>query len=121
MLFSKFSSRRYIAVALSVCVLIVEGCRSDKIVPSSQECSNVVFYSMDIRPLILTHCAVSNCHVQGFQPGDFTRYQPLKDKADNGRLHLFVLEVKNMPPGGSMTEEERQMIGCWIEQGSPNN
>ena len=113
--------KHIVAVVLSVSVLFAEGCRSDKILPSSQECSGVVHYSTDIRPLILSHCAITGCHVSGFQPGDFTLYQPLKDRADNGRLLLFVLEVRNMPPNGSITEEQRQMIGCWIEQGAPNN
>lgn len=113
---------KYIAVAvLLIFVLLAMGCRYDKVVPSSQECSGVVHYSSDIRPLILSHCAITGCHVSGFQPGDFTQYQPLKDRADNGRLRLFVLESKVMPPNDSMTDEQREMIGCWIEQGAPNN
>jgi len=109
-------------VIILLCIFYtVESCRKDKIEPAGLDCSFTVSYSGTIRPLVLGHCATTGCHVAGFQPGNFTLYQPLKDKADNGRLKLFVLELRNMPPNGSVTEEQRQLIGCWIEQGAPNN
>lgn len=111
----------FAAAITAAAILFAASCRSDKIVPSSLECSGVVRYSTGIRPFVLTHCAITGCHVTGFPQGDYTLYQPLKVRADNGRLRFFVLELRNMPPNDSVTEEQRQMIGCWIEQGALNN
>jgi len=109
-------------ILILLCIFYtVESCRTDKIEPAGKDCSFAVSYSGFIRPLVLSHCAITGCHVAGFPQGNFTLYQPLKDRADNGRLELFVLELRNMPPNGSVTEEQRQTIGCWIEQGAPNN
>lgn len=88
--------------------------------PFVDKCESVT-YSGQILPLIQSYCAVSGCHVSGFLPGDFTTYEGLKEKAENGRLHLFVIDLKTMPPDSSFHNKQRQLFECWINQGALNN
>lgn len=88
---------------------------------SSDSCTLQRSYQNDIRPLVLNKCAISGCHVAGFVPGDFTLYQPLKDKANSGTLKMLVVDIKTMPPDASISLNQRNMVKCWIEQGALNN
>lgn len=82
-------------------------------------------YSKDIKPIVLTNCAISGCHVQGGSgPGDFTQYAPLANYAQNGKLRDRVINKKDMPPpssGKKLTQTELDKIDCWIRSGAPNN
>ncbi|MEO8085234.1 MAG: hypothetical protein ABI763_00345 [Bacteroidota bacterium] len=66
-------------------------------------------------------CAVSGCHVSGFQPGDFTNYQVLKQKVDDGKLQLVVFDLKIMPPVNKLSDEETSIVKCWIANGAKSN
>lgn len=88
----------------------------------STECDSVVSYSEDIAPLVTNYCI--NCHIAGgIGSGDFTDYNVLKQKADNGMLKFRIVDLKDMPQAGAptITEEQRAMIHCWIKQGAPQN
>ena len=99
------------------------GCAFDKIEmePDPFDCKESVSYAEEINPIVQVHCSVNGCHVSGFVPGDFSTYEGLKPKAENGHLRLFVVELKLMPPNSSLSEDQRKLIECWINQGALNN
>lgn len=83
-----------------------------------------VTYAGVIKPLITNRCAISGCHVSGFSAGDFTSYQGLKDVIDQGStFRTRIIIDKDMPPAGATTlsDEERQKIDCWLNDGAQNN
>ena len=71
-----------------------------------------------VRPLVESKCALTGCHVSGFQPGDFTSCEVLKEKAQSGKIHLMVFSLGNMPPVYKLTEHEKSQLKCWIESGA---
>jgi len=92
--------------------------KKETAVPDS--CASVT-YSKDIKPLVLSNCAISGCHVAGFPMGNFTGYDMLKIKADNGTLRLRILTTSSMPPLNPLTEEERNKFSCWMDGGAKND
>ena len=83
-------------------------------------------YMNDILPIVNATCALAGCHEAGFVNGDFTTYDGLKSKVDNGSLLQRAVEDKEMPPANSngpteLTEEQIKLFNCWIEDGAPNN
>lgn len=83
-----------------------------------------VTYDVDIKPIISANCAIPGCHASGFGAGDFTTYAGLKAKVDagiNGTVNDRVVILKDMPLGGSLTQDEILKIDCWIKDGAPNN
>lgn len=100
----------------SACVLfLIQSCTVDKF--ETDPCT-AVSYAENIRPLISTRCAVAGCHVAGFQPGDFTRYEVLKQKVSEGKIQLMVFSVDNMPPVNKLSGEEKSALKCWIDNGA---
>ena len=92
-------------------------CSHDKF--EADPCS-AVSYVEQIRPLVETKCALAGCHVAGFQPGDFTKYDVLKKKAADGKIQLMVFSVNNMPPVNKLTAAEKSLLKCWIDNGAAN-
>ncbi len=78
-------------------------------------------YQLTIVPIINSNCTTSGCHDAGSPSGNFTTYNGLKAKVDNGALRKRVLEDKDMPPSGSLSQEERDKLNCWLEKAAPNN
>jgi len=80
-----------------------------------------VTYAADVVPIIQTHCAISGCHVAGFTPGDYNQYIVLKQKVDSGTFQLLVLNLQTMPPDETLTENELDILQCWVDAGAPEN
>jgi len=93
-------------------------CTNDKF--ETDPCSSVS-YVETVRPLVETKCALTGCHVSGFQPGDFTKYEVLKQKALDGKIQLMVFNLGNMPPIIKLSEEEKSQLQCWIQSGAAEN
>lgn len=91
------------------------------------DCTNAnVSYQSDILPIINSSCALSGCHVAGFNNGDYTSYAGLKAKADSGRLNARVVIDQSMPPSNSpgpktLSDAQIEAFKCWIEAGAPEN
>ena len=104
-------------------------CSSDatEMTPDGIDCTNVnASYVNDIQPIINNACALSGCHVSGFRSGDFTNYEGLKTKVDDGSVKRRTIDQMNMPPSNSsgptsLTSNQITLLNCWIEAGAPEN
>lgn len=99
----------------SMGLVSIWSCTNDKI--ETDPCSSVS-YVETVRPLVERKCALAGCHVSGFQPGDFTEYDVLKQKATEGKIQLMVFTLGNMPPVNKLTDEEKSLLQCWIHSGA---
>ena len=84
------------------------------------ECSENSF-SKDVVPVINKYCAVSGCHVEGFPPGDFTKYEGLHAVVENGFFQEKVFQQRIMPPADSLSDSELKVLQCWVDHGALNN
>ena len=79
-------------------------------------------YTTDIRPIINASCAISGCHIPGGTGvGDFTSYEGVKLKVDQGSFRTRVLDQRNMPPGFALIGSDLQKIEIWLNDGALNN
>ena len=110
-------STKYIITGL-LFVLLTTACTYRSEYEMLGECAVKVTYKNTIKGIVDTRCAISGCHVSGFQPGDFTSYMGIKEKADNGKLNFMVFDLQLMPPSGNsqLTEDELDLLSCWISQ-----
>ena len=76
-------------------------------------------YSADVLPLIQSKCATA-CHntLSTNAGGPLTNYTQIKAKAS---LIKFMVETRQMPQVGSLTDAEIKVISCWVEAGAENN
>ena len=81
-----------------------------------------VTFSADVNPIINSSCATTNCHASGGSgPGDFTQFDELKAKVDDGSFVNRVIEQQTMPPGTPLTDCELQTLQAWLDAGATNN
>lgn len=108
---------------------LLSSCSDDEepMMNMTDNCDSVnVSYQRDIVPIINSSCALTGCHVSGFNSGDFTNYADIKQRADNGRLNTRVVVNQNMPPSNSpgpqsLSDAEIEAFECWIAAGAPEN
>jgi len=122
------ATMKYIMHLAVVLIVFISSCKKEESPPppSSSTCSNISHkYSTDVKPIVLNNCAISGCHVSGGgAPGDYTKYSDLAAVAQNGKLRNRVVVKKDMPPsssGKSLTQDQINIIDCWIADGYPNN
>ena len=77
-----------------------------------------VFYSNQIRPIIDTNCQVSTCHGSNANIPTFATYNDVKAKAEAIK---FRTRNGTMPPNGSLSDGDVQLIADWVDQGAPEN
>ena len=94
-------------------------CTFDKVEPLTLGCDRTISYTADILPIVTANCVV--CHNASTPNRNYLTYEGLKQKADNGTLFNRIVVLKDMPAAGSISDKERNMIKCWIDQGAPNN
>lgn len=77
-------------------------------------------YVTDIEPIINQSCAIAGCHTATNGNGiPYTNYEQVKEKVDSGKFRKKVIEDKTMPKIGSLTEDQLQLIECWLDAGAP--
>ncbi len=94
-----------------------------KVEPDCQTPDGISFAN-DVLPIIETSCAVTACHVQGFENGNFNNFDEFKEKADEGFV-AQMLRTSQMPPpslsGPSLSLCEKDIILKWVEEGAKAN
>ena len=94
--------------------------------------TQVATYEASIKEIIDVTCAYAGCH-NGSPgvPGDYTTYDGLQLDIDNGFFYRRVIEIKDdpvqgMPPDRAdgpkdLSDEQLQLILCWVENDYPEN
>lgn len=77
-------------------------------------------YDDDIKVLIETKCNSIACHGAEEQPV-LTYWSAVKASVDNGSFAKEVISDRAMPKGGKLSNEEYDLINCWLNDGAPEN
>lgn len=80
-----------------------------------------VSFEKNIKPIIISNCALSGCHMSGHQQPTLETYAQISSNADKIKTRT---SDGTMPPdasGISLSMEEIKIIACWVEAGTPNN
>jgi hypothetical protein len=90
---------------------------------SNTNCDKVT-YTKDVKPIMLSQCAIPGCHVLGgAHPTDLDTYAGVKAMVDNGRLKKRMIDGNPsfMPTSGKLSGSVLGNIQCWLDNGAPNN
>lgn len=76
-------------------------------------------YQLDVQPIIVANCNIFGCH-NGSNSSlpNFTNFSEVKSNASMIRSRT---QSGNMPRIGSLTQAEKDLIACWIDDGAVNN
>lgn len=75
-------------------------------------------YSNQMEKIIAESCATTGCHVSGNGIVIYDSYGSVKNGVDNGTIIDRVINKKNMPPSGTMSDCNYSLINEWIKQGA---
>lgn len=76
-------------------------------------------YNDAVKTVLENNCTLSGCHGSGALNGDFSSYGNLQGY--EASIHARTVVQQNMPPSGSLSEEELQILECWKAAGYPEN
>lgn len=109
---------RLVILLMSIIVGLVS-CSYDKEVLSPCGTTAATFAD-DVLPLVQTRCATPQCHGSNSTNigGPFTNYSQIKAKATQIR-QAVVSGV--MPKGSTLTQDQINVISCWVESGALDN
>lgn len=79
--------------------------------------STIEGQSESIMSIIESNCEGSTCHINGNQT-DFSTYQNVKASAERIKSRT---QDKSMPRNGSLTQEQIDLIACWVDDGALDN
>jgi len=121
--------QRFLFFLLFATTGTIVSCTYDKVPPENVECgSGIITYETGPKAIMNRSCAYSGCHVTGNSSGDFSTFQGMKTRLDNGKFEKWVIEDRRMPPSDVpqgkprfLTEEEILILKCWALEDFPEN
>ncbi len=76
-------------------------------------------YVSDIKPILDVKCNLDGCHDSGTGSRDWTKFSNVKNEAGSIKVRTAN---RSMPIGGlTLTQQEINLIGCWVDDGAANN
>jgi hypothetical protein len=80
--------------------------------------STGVRWDTEIKPLFTTYCATKGCHNGISRTNDFRKYNSAKKFASDIKTRT---QKRTMPFDGSLTQDQIDLIACWVDDGAPEN
>lgn len=77
-----------------------------------------ISYAASVANIIATSCAVPGCHVAGTGRTDFTNFGVVQANAAGIKTRT---QSGDMPRGSTLTQDEKDRIACWVDDGAMNN
>ena len=88
-------------------------------------CAAEVSFQADIKPIIMTKCAISGCHNGDMGPGlNWTDFEQFHARAESGLVKYRVtnrIMPPSFSPAGPLSQDQVDLIACWADQGALNN
>jgi hypothetical protein len=106
--------------------LVIEGCVSHDLESGfTVDCTPAdadIDYTTEIIPIVTENCTIPGCHGDNPDIPDWNQHAELVSHGAEiqRRITLPLSDPGKMPREGSITEEERQALYCWIENGAPD-
>ena len=114
-----------LVLGIIFCLQITQtSCVNDKLPESTENpaCDSLmVTYDNQVKPIIDASCAFVGCHSVGFAFGDFTTYPSMTPYLNDSQFKNEVLITKDMPQGGTLTDEELLILECWVASNYAEN
>lgn len=85
---------------------------------NEDNCPTAVLFTNHIQPIVEANCAVSGCHAAGGISPELTSFE--KVKAASLQVKHQTQSLQMPPPGSekSLTQQEIDLISCWVKQGT---
>jgi len=99
--------------AYTLVAMDATGCRTSKMIRLASNAS----FANDVFPIISTNCAVSGCHKDTGLPDVST----LKNIQANASAIKAQTASRNMPIGKTLTQDQINVIACWVNDGALDN
>lgn len=78
-----------------------------------------ISYSKDVEPIFEAKCNLSGCHDSSTGGRDWTNFANVKRQANSIKVRTAN---RSMPIGGlTLTQQQIDIIGCWVDDGAANN
>ncbi len=77
-----------------------------------------ISWTNEIKPLLETKCAISGCHNGVSRSNDFRQYASAKSFSKNIKSKT---QDRSMPFDGKLTQDQIDIIGCWVDDGALQN
>jgi hypothetical protein len=74
-----------------------------------------VSYDLNVKALFQNECSGNGCHPS---QGDLFTYSSAKNLASAIKSRT---QSGNMPPNGTLSQAEKDLIACWVDHGAPEN
>jgi len=118
-------------ILLVLLIPIIHACTYDN-VDEPEFCDTIsATYDTNVKAIIDASCAYVGCHLDNAAIGDFSTYAGLASRLESGLIETRVIAQKDdpvmgMPPDYAtgpkdLTQEELDIITCWLETGHPEN
>lgn len=75
-------------------------------------------WTNDILPIMEKNCAISGCHNGVSRSNNFSQYASAKTHAKDIKSKT---RDRSMPFDGSLTQNQIDLISCWVDDGAPQN
>lgn len=133
------SKKVFITLFLSSIFFVVfqTACATDKL-PEPEPpalCDTLkVSYNLQVKEIIDTNCSIPTCHRAGTAaPGNYTSFNSIQPFLTDREFKSRVVDMRNDPEFGmppnyeenpgpkDLTQEEFDILTCWIEAGYPED
>ena len=112
--------KNFLNFLVTICILFfITSCENNALeeeIPEGFVCTTDVSYTNDINPLFTQKC--SPCHIGGGQFPDLTTYESVSQNADAIKAQT---QSGNMPKEGMLTQDQIDLIACWVDNGAFDN
>lgn len=115
------SSNVFSGLAAGTYVIVVRdegGCE----VAAQEKVLSGISYSQQVKEIILSNCAVSGCHDGSQGQGlDWTIFSNVQSNAKDIKTRTQNGDMPPQESGLSLTQQQKDVIACWIDDGAINN
>lgn len=119
----------FILFLICLATMTVVSCTKDKRPPIVVDCDDIPpVWNGEVKEIIDLTCAYVGCHIGGGNgvPGNYTSYGGISTALANEDFKIRTLDIRDMPPSYAsgakvLTDEQLNILTCWMEAGFPEN